>query len=716
MLFLIYETSIDFFMIEANKDPLLESLLLIAKLKDCQTTAEAVTAGLPFTQANMTPGLFIRASEKIGLKSKLIKKKLHKINPLLLPAVLLFKDGSACVLKDITREGSYIISNRNYNDFEVVQPEQLKAKYSDYCFLVKQSSKPKSTLGLDETIHEKHWFWYIFYKFRHNYYLVLFVSFFINMFAVAMPLFIMNVYDRVLPNNAIETLWVLTTGIFIVIIFDFLMKSMRVYFLDICSEKVDVLVSSKIFQHIMGLDFADKEKSTGIMAHKVQQFENVASFLTSSTVVSLVDIPFIFIFLGVMYIVGGNIVWIPIAAIPILIIIAMITTRPLKRIVSESYIGNAQKQSVLIESLKNFDMIKTTLSQGVMQGRWERNVAQAAKSGVKSRYVHSLAMNLVQAIQMIVYVAVIVVGVHLAQQGELSLGGIIVCSIFTMRSLAPLNGLLNLILRYQMAKLSLQALNMIMSKPLEITNDDKSISRGKLEPTVEFKKVSFCYPEASMPLFENLSFTINKGEKVGIIGPMGVGKSTLLKLIMKFYQPEQGTILVGGIDIRQLNTSDLRSKLAYEQQSNQLLQGTIRDNIVLSSPWVDDQKVIDAINLVGANRFINNHPLGLELVISEDGDDLSGGQKQAITLARTFLHKRDLILLDEPTSAMDSNSELLFINNMREYFKDKTLILVTHRTTLLPLVDRLIVIKDGMVVLDGPREEVINALNQTTSS
>ncbi len=694
-----------------KRDPLLSALLMMAKLKQRPISRKSLLSKLPYQNKMFGAGLFIQGAEKIGLSAYFRARKFSELTEALFPIVILVENNDTLIITEMTEDGCYKVLDPITTESLKLSHEDLEKRYDGYCFIIKKLEESDAKVAsLDMDVKPSHWFWREFLRYKMNYSIILFASLFVNLFAVAMPLFIMNVYDRVVPNNAMETLWVLTSGVCIVILFDFILKTMRVYFVDLSGEKVDVLVSQKIFQHLLGMTMEAKEESTGIAAHRVQQFENIASFITSSTIITLIDIPFILLFLLIVYLVGGNLVWISLVAIPIMVILAFVISFPLRRAVKQSYQHSALKQGLLVESIKNFDMIKSLGIEGALAGRWERYAALAAKAGVKSRYLQFTIGNLVGTIQLVVTVLVIVSGVFLIQEGLLTMGALIACTILTTRALAPLSGLLNLALRYQMAKVSLMTLNKLMMQPLETSIHTKKISREILEPRVEFNKVTFAYPGTALPIFDRISFRVNSHERVGIIGPMGGGKSTLLKLIMGFYPSTEGTIMVGGIDIQQLDTADLRANIAYSEQQDHLLCGTLRDNLTVGMPWIDDKAIIDAVNLVGANSFLDNHPQGYDLHVGEDGANLSGGQKQAITLVRTFLKDSELLLLDEPTSAMDVASESVFINNMKKYLTDKTLILVTHRTTLLPLVDRLIVVKDGMIIADGSRDAIIQAL------
>lgn len=695
----------------AQSDPLLQCLSIILQLQGQSKSPNSLKVDLPIFDELITPQLFIQAANNADLDARYVKRDLTKIAPQVLPVVLQLKNQQACVLVS-TKQNKAVVIRSSKATTEEITLQELSKDYDGYIYLI----KAKDTIGLQKKNRNNPaaWFWNTFWDYKNYYSEVALVSLFINIFALALPLFIMNVYDRVVPNNAIETLWVLASGIAIIMGFDYLMKTFRVYYVDLANEKIDVLVSSLLFQKLLRLDMEKRKEATGTLSHKILQFDNIASFLTSSTLLSIFDFPFVILFLLIIAFIAGWMVIIPLAALPIVIIISYLASKPMRKTVQAGYVHSAKKQSVLIETIKNIDMLKSVVAESMMLKNWESSYSKAAKSGVKSRYYQAIAMNSFSVINTITVVLIIIAGVYSIQENTLSIGGLIACTLITSRIMAPFSQILSLLIRYHLAKHSLTSLTDLMNNKSDRDPDKNFLYRKKIIPCIEFKDVNFQYQGSNMPLFKEISFKIEAGESVGIVGPMGVGKSTILKLMMGFYQPSSGSIHLSNTDLSQLDPVEYRLKTGYVQQEPRLIKGTAKDNIVLKTPWASDDDIIAACELSGAYDFINSNPKGFDMEISEDGIDLSGGQRQTIVLARALMSSPDLLLFDEPCNSIDSASEQKFIERMINYTEDKTLILVTHRMTLLPLVSRLIVIKDGKILADGPRDQVIEALTKTS--
>jgi ATP-binding cassette subfamily C protein LapB len=396
---------------------------------------------------------------------------------------------------------------------------------------------------------------------------------------------------------------------------------------------------------------------------------------------------------------------------PLILLLSFGLQFPLRRAVEQGFRASAQKHGTLIEALTGLENIKTMQAEGVLQRRWEQLLGQIAQSSLRSRLLSALAVNFTLFIQQITTVAVVIYGVYLIKAGDLSTGALIACTVLTGRALAPFGQIAGLMMRYHQSRAALRALNHIMSLPLERPEGQDFVHRPRLQGNIEFKQIQFQYPAQPLKTLQNLSFKIKAGERVGIIGRIASGKSSLAKLLLNLYQAEQGNILFDGIDSRQIDPADLRRNIGYVPQESTLFYGTVRENIVMGAPYVDDVALVEAARLAGVEEFVNQHPLGFDLPIGERGEGLSGGQRQAIALARAFLHNTPILLMDEPTNAMDNSTEEQFKMRLSEYLQGKTLILITHRTSLLSLVDRLIVMDQGQVVADGQKEAVIQALS-----
>jgi ATP-binding cassette subfamily C protein LapB len=695
-----------------SDDSLLQALLAICKLLHTPHSAESLAAGLPLVNNKLTPELFIRAADRAGLSSSLIKRPLNKISNLVLPAVLLLNDNKTCILIS-KKKGIYkIVIPESDGGQKSVSFEDLNNEYIGATFFIQKNHKFDDRSSNSAAPKAKHWFWDVIYKSWPIYSEVLAASFLINLFALASPLFIKNVYDRVVPNHALETLWVLAIGVAIVYIFDFIMKSLRSYFIDVAGKRSDIILSSTIFEKVMGIKMESRPPSVGAFANDFHEFESFREFLTSATLTTLIDLPFLFIFLFVIYMLGGNLALIPLFVLPLAILGGIAVQKPLKNTIQELFKHSAQKNATLIESLTNLDSIKSNCAEGQMQKQWEQSVGQISRLSLKARFFSSLAVNFTTFLQQLASVSVVIFGVYKIADGDLSTGGLIACTILTGRALAPVAQVATLLTRYHQSKTSLSSLTRMMSLPVEREPGKKFLHRPSLKGTIEFKNISFSYPNQPIKALDNVSFKIRVGERVGFVGRIGSGKSTIEKLILGLYQAQEGSILIDGTDIRQIDPSDLRRQIGYVPQDISLVFGSAKDNITLGANYADDQSILRSAEIAGVTHFANKHPAGFDLPVGERGSALSGGQRQSIAVARALLLSPPIYIFDEPSNSMDSSTEEGFKQRFLKHLESQTLILVTHRASLLSLVDRLIVMDGSKMVADGPKEKVLDALRQ----
>lgn len=694
-------------------DPLLQCLVILAKLLSKPISAETLKAGLPLVNNRFTPELFIRAAERAHLSARLVKRSLKQFNQLTLPAVLLLKDQQACILVkylDKKKKQAQIILPMTGEGMLTISSRDLQANYSNYALLARPIYTFDERTAQDTMPRSRSWFWGTLLKSWSIYSEVIIASLLINSFALASPLFIMNVYDRVVPNQAIETLWVLAIGVGIVFSFDFIMRTLRGYFIDIAGKKSDIQLASIIFEQILGTQRAAHPRSIGAFANHFHEFETFRDFFTSATLTTLVDLPFVGLFIVVIWTLHPQLAEIPLYSMVIVIGLSLLIQLPLGYVIRQTFRASAQKHALLIETLSGIETLKARGAEGEMQRKWELLIGQIAQSSLKSRLLSAFAVNFSLLVQQMTTVVVVVAGVYLIAEGELTTGALIASTILTGRALAPLAPIANLLTRYHQSLAALRVLNHIMSMPLERPLGKPFLHRPQLRGDIEFKQVDFNYPQQPVAVLTKVSFQINAGQKIGIIGRIGSGKSTLAKLILGFYQPTNGSILLDGVDSRQLDPAELRRNIGYVPQDLELFYGTVKDNIVMGASYVEDSMVIKAAQLAGVDEFTNRHPLGFDLLIGERGEGLSGGQRQTIVLARALLLNPPILLLDEPTNAMDNRAEELLKTRLQPYLEGKTLLLVTHRMSLLSLVNHLIVVDGGQIVALGPKEQVIQAL------
>ncbi|WP_133011016.1 type I secretion system permease/ATPase [Marinomonas flavescens] len=696
-------------------NPLLDCLVLLSKYFHNPYSADSIAAGLPITDNDMTPALFKRAAKRIGISSRFIKRPLLKIPDMVLPTVLLLKDQHACVLLEVNQqEGFAKVMRPEAGEGEITLPlDELLESYSGYCFFVKPIYQfDKRSEKESEKASKKHWFWGTITQSWRIYRDVFIASLLINIFAVASPLFVMNVYDRVVPNNAFDTLWVLAIGAAVVYLFDFLLRTLRSYFIDIAGKKSDILISAAIFSKVNNITMASRPKSVGAFAKNLQEFESIRDFITSASITTLVDIPFMFLIVGVIWLIGGPVGYIPIVTIFLILAYSIIIQIPLRRSIEESQKTASQKNAVLIESLYNAESVKLNNAEGVLQKQWENAVGNIADWGIKTRQLSQSCSSFAMVVQQLTTVVIVIVGVYQISEGNMSMGALVASVMLTGRALGPMAQIAGLATRYNQAKSAFSSLNAIMSSPVENPDDVKFVHRAKFEGDFQFDEVSFAYPEQEQAAISSINIKIKPGEKVGIIGRIGSGKSTLGKLMTGLYTPIDGAVRVDGVDVRQINPTDLRRNIGSVSQDVTLFYGSIRDNIVMGVPYMEDEAIIRAAELSGVSEFANRKPSGLDSIVGERGMLLSGGQRQSIAIARALLFNPPILILDEPTASMDNTTETRMKRRLINVVKDKTLILITHKASMLDMVDRIIVMDNGRLIADGPKAQVHEALRQ----
>ena len=695
------------------EDPLVRCLSMLAGLLQRPISPEALKAGLPHANEAFNPDLAVRAAERAGLSARVVRRpSIAKILPVTLPCILLLKGGSCCVLQNTSRGQAEILLPEAGGTSKTVDVVALQEQFTGYAIFARTEARFDERAPENKLTEPRAWFWGTLWQFWPIYSHVLMASLLINCFAIASPLFIMNVYDRVVPNQAIETLWVLAAGVIIVFGFEFVMRNLRTYFVDIAGKNADVIIASRLLEQLMSTRLDSKPASTGAMANNLREFESLREFFTSGTLVALVDLPFVFLFIGVIYIVSGPVAVVPLAMVPMVILAGLFLQYPLRSLVEKSQREASQKHALLVETIDGLETIKATAAEGRVQKSWERFVGLSAASSGKARFISGLATTFAQIAIQMATVIVIVYGVYEISAGNITMGALIAATILTGRALAPLGAVAAMLTRLQQSRVALNSLDILMKAPVERAQNKQFLHRPRLSGQIEFKQVTFSYPGQETKALDALSFKIQPGERVGMLGRIGSGKSTVSRMMIGLYEPMDGAILVDGTDIRQVDPADLRRNVGYVSQDNYLFFGSVRDNISFGAPHVDDESILRAAEVAGVSDFLRTHPHGFDLQVGERGMSLSGGQRQSVAIARSLLLDPPIILLDEPTSHMDNSSEASFKKRLGETLQGKTLFLVTHRSSLLSLVDRLLIIDNGKIVADGPKEEVLKALRQ----
>ncbi len=703
----------------AMQNPLVECLQIMAAHYGRRTSVATLTSGLPIPAKGITPALFVRAAERADMQAKLAERSLESLSIAPnLPCILSLSDNQACIIWNVDGGSG---SDSSDITFTVQFPEtsdekqpmtldELSALYTGYAFFVRPTARNDERAGPAEIDTGRNWFWSTFWENKTLYGEVIIAAIMINIFGIASSIFIMNVYDRVVPNAAFDTLYAMSAGIMIVFIFDFILKNLRAHFLDHAGRNVDVKISSSLFEQIMGMKMTSRPPSAGVLASNMKEFETLRDFFTSATMATLIDLPFVLIFIGVIAIIGGPIAFVPLAAIPLIIGMGFYLQKPLQKVAKDSMHESALKNALLFETIVGLETIKVQAAEGHTQRNWEELTDKASRTAVKSRQLSAFAQNWASFIQQSASVAIVFVGVFLISDGSLSMGGLIACVILSGRIMGPLSQVAGLMVRLNQSRETLVLLDDLMKRPVERPKGKNFVSQGDVQGNVEFRDVSFSYPEQSVPSLNNVNFTIKAGERVGIIGAVGSGKTTIERLLINLYEPSSGSVQVDGTDVRQINPGDLRRNIGAVQQSPQLFYGSVRDNITMGHETAPDSAVMKAAEMSGVLEFLKDTTAGLDTMVGERGESLSGGQRQAVAIARALLYDPPILILDEPTASMDPASENRLRKRLEILCKDKTVILITHKGAMLSMVDKLILIDRGRIVAFGAKDEVIRKL------
>ncbi len=698
------EESIEF---DAEISSSIESCLLyVSRFFDLHISKEAVLNGLVGEKDGLSLGQFSQAAERAGIASKFLSIKLEDINATDLPMMAILTSGHAVIITDMVGENDFAIYNPDFGEKEIkINCDSFVDHFSGEVVLLRPImlvSDATSDLNLSDM---RHWFWTPFRDNKSTYINVAIAAAMTNIFGLATSLFIMVVYDRVVPNNATESLVALTIGIGIVIGFDFVIKTLRATFIDNAGRRADMAMGQRIFNQILDMRMEARKGSTGSIANMLREFEVLRDFITSASLVAVVDLPFIIMFIFVINFLAGPLALVPAIVVPVVIFVGLVIQPILANIAEKSFNQAQQKQSVIVETLYGLETIKSIGAAPMMRKRWQDSVAASAEDGKKSRRITQFATNFTGMAQQVTQVLIVFYGVFLIAEGTITMGAMIASVILVGRVVGPLAQLAQTMTRINQSRMAYRAINKFMTAKSERPAGRRFISRPNLNGQIEFKNVSFSYPDQVGNALEGTSFSIRQGEKVAILGRIGSGKSTIAKLLLGLYQPTDGGIFVDGTDIRQIDPADLRRNIGYTQQDVFLFSGSVRQNIAIGGIRPTDEQVTDASVIAGVHDFISQHPNGYDLMLKERGEGLSGGQKQAIAIARSLVSAAPVLVMDEPTSSMDNNTESALLERLKNHSQDKTLVVITHRTSLLALVDRILVLDNGRIVVDCSKED-----------
>jgi ATP-binding cassette subfamily C protein LapB len=697
-----------------RQDPLAASLTYLAAHHGRAVSREALLGGLPILDGRLPVTLYDRAAKRAGLETEAIKRDLIDIPAIVLPAVLIMKTGKALILMGIdpaSQSAKILDPTKEPAAPEVQSIKALNADYTGYAFLVRAAAEANARAVAAGDLPRNHWFWSVVKVHWRSYGHIALAAFLINMLALATPLFTMSVYDRVIPNGALPTLVALAIGMGFAIVFDFVLRILRSRMIDITGKTADVVLAANIFEHVMAVKMAQRPMSVGIIANQLRDFDSVREFFTSGSVVSATDLLFAVLFIAILFTIAGPLAWIPLVMLPIMIALGFTMQRPLDRAMKRMQAESAARHGVLVESLAGMETVRATGAEARMQTAWERSVAATARSGEDVHFWSSLTLTSANAAQQLTSLLLLIVGVFLILDGKLTVGALVAANMLAGRVLAPIAGIASVITRGTQTLSALKSIDRIMSLERERSPQRAYVARKIEQGRISFENVSFSYPNAPSKALDKVSFKIEGGERIGIIGRVGSGKTTVGRLLLGFYEAAEGRILVDGVDSRQYDPSDLRAGIGFAMQDTDLFFGKLRDNIALGKPEATDEEVLAAARLSGVESFIAGHPMGYDMPIAEGGRSLSGGQKQAIGLARVLIRKPRVLFLDEPTAHFDVRSEAEFLERLKAMRGEQmTIIISTHRLSLLGMVDRLLLFDNGRLVADGPRDKVLALL------
>ncbi|WP_080406723.1 type I secretion system permease/ATPase [Burkholderia ubonensis] len=706
-----------------NQDGLLDAVLWICERYGCGKTPEALMAGLPKAGV-LSPSLALDALANAGLTAGLVDRRLQLLPAHVMPMILLHKRAGGCIL--LARRRNPDKDAKSKLLYQVIMPEvgpdpveytqeEMDEFYSGYAILVKPTAQVDTRAGELEPEPAGHWLLRTLWRYRRYYASAALGALLINVLGLASIFFTMNVYDRVVPNQAYVTLWSLAIGVGVAMTFEAISRHVRAHLLDVAGKKADLVMGTLLFRQALSIRMENKPASAGSFANQLREYESVRDFATSATLSAISDLPFVLLFIGVVFMIGGTLGWVPALMVPLIIGISVLVQWPLAKIMKENLREASLKQGVLIESVEGLETLKAVGGEGYMQRRWEHYSGLSAASSMKSRKISSKATSLVTFLQQLQTVVLVVLGVYLIDAGELTQGALIGTVMLAGRITAPLSQVMGLALRFQQAKAALHSLNNLMAMPVDRDPAREYLPKPPLSGEISLKDVGFAYPAPPMqpnpPILKGVNLAVKPGERVAILGRIGSGKSTLLRVMARLYAPTDGQMFTDGLDVEQIDPADWRKAVGYVGQDARLFHGSLRENVMIGRPEASADEFLRVLKLTGLDQVAAKHPKGINLPIGEGGQGISGGQRQLVSLARTLLARPLLLLLDEPTSAMDSQTEAVFLDHLARATEGQTLVVVTHRPSLLALVDRIIVVEEGKVVADGPKSKILAALS-----
>ena len=697
-----------------------QALSALALELDVRVSWRDLASQVPSMPESLRPELAAVALKKHGLQAHTTQcERLSELKGF--PCLLALKDGTWVLLTALDGDKAKVRSFANtanadenpWPESQWVTFQELQDKFSGLVLTASRVFNPQSSEKNPGATPQADWFWGVFSRLRVHYSDCVVAAILINLLALAGSMFSMNVYDRVIPNAAMHSLWALAVGVMLASLLEFGLRSLRAYVLDEAGKRADLVLSSAIYQKTLSLGPTQRPPSAAQWASQIREFESVRDFVSSSTLVVLTDLPFCVLFFAVIGWMGGSLVWVPLVAGGLTVAFGALTQWPIRRSVERYQFESTQKHALLIESLERLETIEALGAQPTFLGKWQRVCATTARSAMASRMASALTVNVSQWLQQIATTALIVYGVYLILAGQLTVGALIGCSILASRALAPLTQVAGLMARWHNTRIAFRAVHQLMALPEPSAEGPQAhVGMARFSDQLQCEEVSFCFPRTDTPVLQLPRLQWRLGETVAVMGPVGSGKSTLLRLLAGLISPTQGRVWVDGIDRRHLSPADWRAQVAWVSQDTVLFRGSLRDNLLLGSPQVSDQRLLEVLLRCGLDTWVMAHPMGLDMPLGEGGHGLSGGQRQMVALARALLSNAPIVLLDEPTSALDMLGEKQLLARLQPEWQDKLVVIATHRTGPLDMVKRLLILDQGRVVADGPRDSVLQAVQE----
>ncbi|TCH63775.1 type I secretion system permease/ATPase [Acinetobacter sp. ANC 4862] len=693
-----------------NYQPWLQAVLTIAKHYRIEPSEERIRLQLDWNPNQSVDDIMVLITRQVGMSWRKSAFSTDLINPWRLPVVVEFHDGQVGVVEKVDAEGNANIQlSGDQGLAQTLTLNVLQSNIRHVYILRPEKSVPDARV--DEYIkpYESSWFWSIVLRDWKRYIDVMFGSMIANILALATVIFSMNVYDRVIPAQSIPTLWVLAGGVLIAAIFEFSLRVARIYLSDIIGKRADLRISDRVFGHALRIKNSERSKSTGTFISQIRELEGVRELVTSTTISAIADLPFFLLFLGIFWLIGGNLFWVMLLVVPLMILPGILAQKPLAKLANEGMREGAIRNAMLVEAVQGIEDIKLLRAEARFQNQWNHMNESSADVSMRQRKIVGVMNAWTQKIQGLTFAIVVLVGCFAVMKGDMTTGALVACSMLSSRMLAPIAQITGVLGRWQPAKVAKNGLDELMKKPVDQPDHAHLIHRPALNGHYELTRVTFKYGEDDpKPSLMIPKLEIRPGEKIAILGRNGAGKSTLLQLLSGMQTPVQGKIKLDGVELGLVDPSDVRRDMALLNQNAHLFFGSVRENLMLGAPLASDEEILNALKITGAIHFVQEKKEGLDHMILEGGVGFSGGQKQALLLARLLIRQPNILLLDEPTASIDDVSEKQLIDHLKLWLGQRTMIVATHRRAVLELVDRIIVVNDGKIVMDGPRDQILN--------